>query len=266
MARRLVALARYVEREHSQLDFSGARPSVGRWETLDGSAPGASSEESGALLWVRPQARGVVLVFSTLRGNFGMLKGWPSVALVHRFLGTFPVSAVYLRDETACLNLAGNRAFGGDYGACLAGLRALCATRGWSDGYTMGLSAGGYAALRFGLDLGVRGVLSFSGSTDQTPGPNIAKRHPDVRALSEKAPHMAVDLAPLMRAAARRPRMLLCYGERNEHDAAMAQRLAEFPETELVPFSGFEGHSTFMEASRLGQLRSLTARLLQATP
>ena len=265
-ARQLRALGRYAERAIEGLDFAGARPADGGWETLDGGAPGASTEASGALLWLRPGTSRVVLAFSTLRGNFGMLKGWGSVFLVHRFLAAFPVNIVYLRDETACLSLAGNRAFGEDYGACVAGIRALCEARGWRDAWALGLSSGGFPALRYGLDLGLRGVLSFSGPTDLTPGPGLAKRHPDERALAEKAPHMAVDLLPLMRAAARRPRMLLCYGEGNAYDAAQAQRFAGLAETELVPFAGFAGHSTFMEAGRLGQLRALAARLIETAP
>lgn len=263
-ARQLRALGRYAERAMAQVDFAGTRPAAGRWQTLDGGAPGASREAADALLWVRPDSPRVVLVFSTLRGNFGMLKGWPSVSLVHRFLAEFPVNIVYLRDETACLSLAGNRAFGADYGACVAGIRALCEARGWREGYALGLSSGGFPALRYGLDLEVRGVLSFSGPTDLTPGPGLAARHPDERALAETAPRMAVDLLPLLRAAKRRPRMLLCYGERNDYDATQAQRLAGLPEAELVPFAGFAGHSTFMEAGRLGQSRALVARLLEA--
>ena len=261
--RGLLALGRYAERAGTKLDFAGARPAGGHWETLDGTAPGASEEASGALLWVRPGASRVLFAFCTLRGNFGILKGWVSVYLVHRVLAEVPVNVVYLRDETSCLNLAGNRSLGDDYGACVARLRALCEARGWREGYALGLSSGGFPALRYGLDLGLRSVLSFSGPTDLTPGPWLAERHPDERALSEKAPHMATDLLPLLRAAARRPRMLLCYGEDNELDAAQAKRLGELAETELVPFPAFGGHSTFMEAGRLGQLGALYARLLQ---
>jgi hypothetical protein len=84
--------------------------------------------------------------------------------------------------------------------------------------------------------------------------------------LHEAAPQMTVDLLPLFRRASRRPRLLLCYGDANAGDAEMALRMSEFPETELVPFHGFSGHSTFMEATRLGNLRALTARLTELAP
>src|SRR4051794_14109938 len=48
-ARRLMAVVRYVERAQDWLDFGGKRAAAGRWQTLDGSAPGESTASSGAL-------------------------------------------------------------------------------------------------------------------------------------------------------------------------------------------------------------------------
>jgi hypothetical protein len=232
------------------------------WQTLDGSAPGASTEPSGVLLWLRPDATQTVLAFSTLAGGFGPMRGWNSVYLVHRFLARFPVNIVYLRDETYCLNLAGNLGLGADYRACVARLAALFEERGWRDVYAIGLSNGGFAALRYGLDLALRGVLSFSGPTTLESAQDRAAL--GLEHLHKTVPHETIDLVPSFRRASRRPRLLLCHGEKNAFDTAMAKRMAEFPETELIALAGFSGHSTFMEASRLGQLRGLTSRLLEA--
>jgi hypothetical protein len=258
-ARKLMAAARYVERAHRWLDFAGERATAGRWQTLDGSPPGESREPSGALLWVRNGAAKTALAFSTYAGGFGFMRGWGSVFLAHRFLASFPLNIVYLRDETYCLNLAGNRSLGADYGACVEALRSLCAQRGWRELYALGFSMGGYSALRFGLDLGVRAALSFSGPTSLASAEY--REQMGLKWLHEAAPQMTVDLLPLFRRASRRPRLLLCYGDANAGDAEMATRMAGLPETELIPFEGFDGHSTFMEAGRLGRLGALTARL-----
>jgi dienelactone hydrolase len=258
-ARRLMATARYVERALLWLDFEGKRQTTGRWQTLDGRAPGESSEPSGALLWVRNGAAKTVLAFSTYAGGFGPMHGWGSVFLAHRFLGGFPLNIVYLRDETYCLNLAGNRSLGADYAASVAALRALCSGRSWNELYTVGFSMGGYSAMRFGLDLGVRAVLSFSGPSTLVSAEYRAKI--GLNWFYQAAPAMAADLLPLFQQASRRPRLLLCYGELNPVDAGMAEHMAGLAETELIAFPGFRGHSTFMEAGRLNKLGELTARL-----
>jgi hypothetical protein len=263
-ARKLMAAVRFVERAQHWLDFAGARPAAGRWQTLDGSRPGESTDTSGALLWTRTDASKTVLAFSTYTGGFGPMRGWNSVFLAHRFLAALPVNVVYLRDETYCLNLAGNRSLGADYAACVESLRALASSRGWTDLYTLGLSMGGYSALRFALDLGARAALSFSGPT--TIASAEYRKKLGLEHFYGKAPAMAADLLPLYRAAPQRPRLLLCYGEHNAIDAEMAGRMAAFRETELVPFRGFSGHSTFMEAGRLGQLRALALRLTGSQP
>ncbi len=120
---------------------------------------------------------------------------------------------------------------------------------------------GGYTALRFALDLGARGALAFSGPTSFT-SPKYREKF-GLGALYQAAPDMTVDLLPLYRAARRRPQLWLCYGDGNKLDTHMAQRMSEFAETRLLPFHGFSGHSTFMEAGRRGDLHQLAAQLTE---
>jgi hypothetical protein len=237
----------------------------GRWEALDGSAPAGSAASDGVMLWLREDAQQTLLAFSNVHGGFGPMRGWASVALVHRYLRKFALNVVYLRDPSRCLHLAGLPGLGDSYDSCVAGLRALYARRGWGKIYTLGVSAGGYGALRYGLDLGARAVLSFSGPSDVAPPADPARRVAPFGTLYRTAPGMAVDLLPLYRRSARRPRLLLCYGQGNAYDAHMARRMAEFPETELVPFA-FAGHTTIVEALRLGLIEKLVGRLIGAPP
>jgi len=106
----------------------------------------------------------------------------------------------------------------------------------------------------------VRAVFSFSGPTTLESTKDRAEL--GLEYLHQTVPAEAIDLLPLYRGARERPRLLLCYGEHNAFDKAMARRMALFPETELIALKGFSGHSSFMEAGRLGQLQALTARLL----
>jgi len=261
--RRIAAIARYLERAPDEFVFAGARQAEGRWETLDGSAPGESGAAGGAMLWLREGAQKTLLAFSNVHGGYGPMRGWASVALLHRFLKRFAVNVIYLRDATRCLHVAGIPGLGDDYASCVASLRALCAQRGWGEIYALGVSAGGYSALRYGLDLGARAVLSFSGPSDVTPHADPAKRIAMYGTLYETVPGMAFDLLPLYRRSARRPRLLLCFGEGNAYDAGMARRMAEFPETELVSFA-FSEHTTFIEAMRLRQVETMVGRLIGA--
>jgi hypothetical protein len=260
--RRMAAIARYMERAPKEAVFAGE----GRWETLDGSAPGKSTAEGGAMLWLREGAHKAIFVFSHVYGGFaGPMRGWSSMALLHRFLKQFAVNVVYLRDAKYCLHLAGIPGLGDDYTSCVTRLQALCAQRGWGETHALGVSTGGYSALRYGLDLGAQAVLSFSGPSDLTPHADPAKRAAQFRQLHKTVPGMAVDLLPLYRSSTRRPRLLLCFGEGNAYDARMAQRMAEFPETELVPFA-FKGHTSFIEALRQRQVETLVGRLIGAAP
>lgn len=259
--RKLVLYAKYVEQLGKSLDFEGKRPGPGRWETLDGAALDTTSETTGALLWTRPGVRRTALVFSNVGGSFGVLKGWHSIAQVHLAIRPLELNAIYLRDASRLVHFGGIRGLAADYPGCIAALKALLDGRGWTSVYALGDSAGGYAALRYGLDLEMRAVLSFSGQTSLDPA-DEANRHRMLEPVQNALPAYTVDLLPLYRARARRPRLLLCYGELNKSDAAHAQRMAELPETKLIPFEGFAWHSTLLEAVRRRSLDKLLGRLV----
>jgi hypothetical protein len=261
--RKLVLYAKYVQGLTRSLDLAGTQDGTGRWETLDGSSPDATNEATGVLLWTRPRVRRVALVFSNVDGGFGVLKGWQSIALLHRAFRKLRANVVYLRDASRLLHFGGIAGLAGDYPACLAALKDLLKDRGWSRCYTLGDSAGGYAALRYALDLEARAVLSFSGQTS-IDAADAKNRHQELRLVQSELPAYAVDLLPLYRARARRPRVFLCYGALHKGDAAYAQHFAELPGTRLIPFEDFALHSTLLEAIRRRRLRAMLAGLLRS--
>ncbi len=181
------------------------------------------------------------------------------------FLNRTDASIVFLRDTGACLYLDGIPGLGPDYRACLAALRRIRAATG-KRLHCIGHSTGGYAALRFGLDLGADSVLAFScpvnlDVADQPPA-ELERRH--LVELRRRAPGMMVDLRSLYTAAARPPRVLLCYGEDHPQDAAAANQLAGLPGVAQHPIPGYAGHQTLAEAMRLGLLDPLVHDCLGA--
>jgi hypothetical protein len=191
------------------------------------------------------------------------MAGWHSIGIVHRVFRPLGVNVVYMLDESESVHFGRIRGLGKGYEECLGKLKALLGARGWNEIYMYGVSSGGFSALRYGLDLGAHAVLSMSGPTNLTRE-EVVTPDPRLDHFYRNLPAYAIDLLPLYRNSARRPRLLLCYGELNEYDKSMAQRMAEFPGTDLIPFAGFAGHSTFIEALRNGTHGPLVKRLLAA--
>jgi hypothetical protein len=257
--------SQYVEKTVAWLDFTGTGRHAGRWATLDGRTPGASGERSGVLLWLHPGATRAVLVFSNVAGGFGAQTGWHSIGAIHRVLKLLATNIIYMYDDQALLHFGGVTGLGSDYAGCIGGLRALLEARGWPETYTFGASAGGFSALRYGLELESRAILSMSGPTTLYP-PDLTRQSPWLHRFHRELGEFAVDLLPLFRAHARRPHLLLCYGEVNSDDARHARRMAELPEAELIPFQGYAEHSTFIESMRNRSLGALVQRLLDSRP
>ena len=111
----------------------------------------------GVLVRSHDGAEDALVVFTPHDGDF-----WISINLLHHYLRVSPWHIVYLRDAKACFHMAGVNGLGADYPACIAGLKGLLSGLGVRNTYCMGGSVGGYAALRYGLDLGAQSVLAFS--------------------------------------------------------------------------------------------------------
>jgi hypothetical protein len=141
--------------------------------------------------------------------------------------------------------LTGVAGLGSDYRECLRNLKTLIATLGAPDLYCVGHSLGGYAALRYGLDLEAGAVLSLSGYTTFDPDDYtglLRSRAEAPAQLSTIAPEMGVDVVKLYEAATRRPKATLLYGEKNLVDAAFAYRMSHLTDACLHPVKGTDAH------------------------
>jgi hypothetical protein len=188
---------------------------------------------------VRPTegATDALIVFTPHDGDF-----WISINLLHHHLKAFPWHIVYLRDAKGCFHMAGLHGLGDDYPACLTGLNTLLDGLGVQNIYTMGGSVGGYAALRYGLDLKARGVLAFSAASTLEPSTWPEAYRPALVPIRDKVPHMAVELDHLYRIAEQRPRTLLCYGDQSDFDVAQANRMTGIEGVRHIPIAGYANH------------------------
>jgi hypothetical protein len=202
----------------------------------------------------------VLLIFTGL----GQKTALP-LELIHPLLTPCGVSLVYLRDRQRLLYLNGIASLGDSYGETLAALgrllpdttrRLLC----------FGNSAGGYGALRYGLDLGAERVLGMGAPTDLRPDTLAA----DARGravclrLEKRVPEMAVDLRPLFESAPRRPRVDLWYGDDMPQDTLHAENLRGVDGVGLHDIAGCAQHDILWHLVGEGRAQAVFREFLAA--
>jgi pimeloyl-ACP methyl ester carboxylesterase len=176
---------------------------------------------------------------------------------------------IAVTDRSRCFGMCGLDQFGDTYEACLDSFRALLAELGVTVVHFVGVSAGGYAALRFGLDLGGSGVLGLGIPTTlnlaDDPGKTL-KDYPALTAIYRKRRGMAVDLARLYSKTLPRPRVLLVYSPKHQRDAWQAKRMREVRGVELDEVQGEAGHRLLRWLDDTGGLSPYLERLRSMRP
>jgi hypothetical protein len=196
------------------------------------------SDEANTAYWRSPDperaAESLVILFTGESRKFGV-----SLDVLHRILRRSVGQVVYLRDYNNLFYLAGVHTWG-DAAATLDRLKRLIAESSVKRVCAIGSSAGGFAALRFGLELSVDAVLALSPQTDL----RRLEFKDRAKALQRfRVPGEALDLLPLYEQAARRPQVTIAYGEDNKTDEGHVKRLAKFPEVEILPLPGVSQHN-----------------------
>lgn len=224
-------------------------------------AGGAELERpASSFVWRNPAAADrALLVFAG--GGRGF---WPLVDELHRALRGCGAHLIYLRDLGGSFYLAGDPDLGiAEYAGMLDLLRRQAAGLGAARLACLGNSAGGYAALRYALDLGAEGALAFSMLT------NPETRHdpqvsPALRAIAQRNPGLVLDLAQAYAAVARPPRAILCFGEGHEGDRREAERMRGIPGVRLVAAEGLADHGAIRWFLRRGEVTGLVSALFEA--
>ena len=220
---------------------------------------------SRAALLVAP-CPGASAVLLTFGGNTGYLMLPTAIVVLPN------IHVIAIRDPKRCFALCGVPGLGATYAACLANLRVLMAELGATELFCTGVSAGGFPALRYGLDLGARGVLAFSPPTTldlaDEAGAELS-HYPQLTALYRNRPDVKLDLARAYAATLPRPRAVLVYSPSNDRDAWLAARMGGIKGVDIHAVSEEAGHRVFQWLSagngiveyltRLLSLRAVTA-------
>jgi hypothetical protein len=228
------------------------------------SLPG-DEDYSRATLLVAPCENATSLVL-TFGGNTGYLMLPPGLVSLPN------THVIAIRDPKRCFALCGVPGLGATYADCLVNLRLLMAELGATELFCAGVSAGGFPAFRYGLDLGAAGVLGFSTPTTldlaDELGAGLAN-YPQLTALYRNRPDMPLDLARPYAQTLPRPRAILVYSPSNDRDSWLAARMGGLPGVEISAVSEEAGHRVFQWLStgngitqylgRLLSLRALTA-------
>lgn len=205
-------------------------------------------------------SRSLLLAFG---GVAAMMGG--SVADVSRQLGGYKLNILTLSDPQRMF-LMGGFASIGDYPATIAWLRGIIAAWGVTRVYCVGFSAGGYPAIRYGLDLGATRVICFAGPTDLSD--KTMSKDERATALIARTrrylPHMAIDLRPLIEAQGDGAPEIVCYyGAAMPLDVMHAENIAGLPTVSLRPIPGLQGHNVMTHLKDQGELKAVLDDVLR---
>lgn len=201
---------------------------------------------------------GATKVLITFGGNTGYLMLPPPIVTLQ------DTHLIAIRDPQRCFAMCGVPGLGATYGDCVANLRVLIEALGGPEIYVTGVSAGGYPALRFGLDLGAQGVLGFSAPTTldlaDDPGADLS-RYPQLTALYRQQPDIPLDLAKLYAATLPRPRAMLLFSMSNDRDTWLVDRMRPIEGIEAEPVANEAGHRVFVWLNAANAIPSYFDRL-----
>lgn len=201
-----------------------------------------------------PGARRVLISFGGANSAFWMPAAFFEFADTH---------VVALRDTRRLFHLVGVKGLGADYAESVAGLKKLIKGLGVINKIVMaGCSSGGYAALRYALDLGARGVLAISAPSRINASESELERYPALRKLARTRPEMMEDVVPLYQRHPKPPAVIMAWGSENPIDSEQALRMHGLPNVALVPLPGIAAHASWVKLIADRQFEPLLARLL----
>jgi hypothetical protein len=245
---------------------------------------------SGAFLLRGRDSKKIIFAFPAGGRNF-----WITTHFFDNELKNKGHHVVFLRDGSRRFCMAGVKGLGDSYQETVEALRQIAATLEATEIYCIGWSAGSYAAMRYGLDLGAAGILCF--------GPAFVGRWSLLRAYwrgsgffgAEKARKVvqtfqtrrwqvlvngvvrrvkrrrlppvplfvtAKDLRLFFRCAQQQSKVILVYGAAHKIDEENCRHLDGLPGVVLYPLAGCDRHNVLRETIDTGEFPSLLATLL----
>jgi len=155
---------------------------------------------------------------------------WLSLMMLHMFLKRLNTHVIYLTDHRRLIFLDGLETVAPGYEGLRDALRRALDDLGADEVHVLANSAGGFVGLRSAIDLRAKSFLGMSIRTDLSDDSPIPVgeffRRPQLRTV---APHMLVDLKPLLEASPWPERIILYSGDANPVDRPHAEHLADLP-------------------------------------
>jgi len=177
--------------------------------------------------------------------------GERNFTLPHQLINRLGIHIIFVQDAVRCFSLCEIARLGSNYETNLARLKLILQELEATSVYCLGVSAGAFPALKFGLELEAQSVLAFSGTPSlniaDDPGATLAK-YPQLRAITSKAPHLAASMITEYTNSQTHPSVTLVFGGKNKRDKFFAMHMKGMPGVKLVPIEGFTGHGAFTES------------------
>ena len=186
------------------------------------------------------EAETAVLVFTGSNDAVSM-----PLPIFDHYLATLNITVVYLKDFNRLRFLRGIQSLSENYQGTLAALRDMLRRLGVKRLCTIGNCDGGFAAIRYGVELRAERILTFGASTyiPQNSFMKIEQARNFMRnRLAAKVPGDMVDLKPFLQAAPPGAQIELFYEEEDPRDRVQALHLEGLPGVRLHPKPGLSNH------------------------
>jgi pimeloyl-ACP methyl ester carboxylesterase len=196
--------------------------------------------------------RHVVFVFGGLAA--GSKRTFDLVSPIFEKLG---LGAIYLMDRQKVLFLNGITELASDYEGTLTALRSML-----PDTVTtiscFGNSAGGYAALRYAIDLKAASALLVSSPTsvDDEACSRDGRARLVAKRIQKLVPHQAMDLSRLLEQSETVPDVHVWYGGAMPEDREHAGYVAGAPGVTLHEVTAYQGHDVIEYLAATGRLEN----------
>jgi tetratricopeptide (TPR) repeat protein len=210
-------------------------------------------------------AQAAVLIFTGSNDAVSM-----PLTLFDRYLATLEITAIYLKDFRRLRFLLGIQSLGDDYPGTLSALREFLRREGVKRVCTIGNCDGGFAAIRYGVELGADRIVTFGAPTHR-PQDALSRieqaRNFMHQRLAAKAPQEMMDLKPFLEGREHSSQIELFYEAEDARDRVQALHLAGLPGVTLHPQPGLSNHYLLRElALRSRDFRGMLSRLLGLAP
>jgi tetratricopeptide (TPR) repeat protein len=211
-------------------------------EAIAGQAPDAAlrlrpllvpDAERDVLIAEMPGAEAAVFVFTGTNDEVSM-----PLELFDRYLSTLPFTAIYLKDFKRLRFLQGIESLGADLPTTLEALQSKLARLGVKRLCTLGNCVGGFAAIRYGVELEADRIVAFSPPTCspvETPIKLEEGRRFMKARLEANVSRDLTDLQPFLSGRRQSAWIELFYEDPDPRDRAAAQRLLGLPGVHLRP-------------------------------